>query len=99
MESLFSNVNNATSSCDEKCYDSSHNLICNHKNENPSTNNDSKKRLSPSRACRSGKYVAEIDEVIVNPNITKKGFLNFLEEKSIGWVKKYVVIIIYFFIL
>ena len=40
-----------------------------------------------------------IDEVIVNPTITKKGFLNFLEEKSIGWVKKYVVIIIYLFIL
>ena len=53
--------------------------------------NASNNRLSPARGSRYGKYIAEIDEVRINPIITKKGFLNFLEEKSIGWIKKYVV--------
>ena len=97
MESLLTNLNASTSFCDETCYDSSQNLICNHKNENNTLNSNarsiSKNRLSPGRApSRTGKYIAEIDEVRINPNITKKGYLNFLEEKSIGWVKKYVVI-------
>lgn len=92
MESLLSNLNGDTN-CEETCYDSSQNLICNHKNENVLTKTMSKSRLSPSRSSRAGKYIAEIDEVRINPSITKKGFLNFLEEKSIGWVKKYVVII------
>jgi hypothetical protein len=92
MESLLSNLN-ASTSCDESCYDSSNNLICNHKNEINNSKNISNNRLSPSRGSRYGKYIAEIDEVRINPIITKKGFLNFLEEKSIGWIKKYVVFI------
>lgn len=96
MESLLSNLNASTSNCDESCYDSSQNLTCNHKNENTNasmgTRTVSKSRLSPGRPTRMGKYIAEIDEVRINPNITKKGYLNFLEEKSIGWVKKFVTI-------
>lgn len=37
------------------------------------------------------KYVAEIFEIRLNPVVSKRGFLNFLEEKSIGWTKRYVV--------
>lgn len=48
--------------------------------------NSSKKSNSRAR------YIAEIDEVRVNPIVSKKGYLNFLEEKSIGWTKRYVVI-------
>ena len=54
------------------------------------------RRVSPgsSSASRHGtrlKYIAEIEEVRVNPIVSKKGYLNFLEEKSIGWSKKFVV--------
>lgn len=38
------------------------------------------------------KYVAEIFEIRLNPVVSKRGYLNFLEEKSIGWTKKYVVV-------
>lgn len=48
------------------------------------------RRLSPSRS--RAKYIAEIEEVRINPIVSKKGFLNFLEEKSIGWSKKFVTI-------
>lgn len=37
------------------------------------------------------KFVAEIFEIRLNPIVSKRGYLNFLEEKSIGWTKKYVV--------
>jgi hypothetical protein len=36
-------------------------------------------------------YIAEIDEIRINPMISKKGYLSFLEEKSVGWVKRFVV--------
>lgn len=85
MESLLS----VSASCaDEACFESSNNL-----NSNKMTNNynsgSSKRRLSPTR-CRA-KYIAEIEEIRVNPIVSKKGYLNFLEEKSIGWSKKFVV--------
>ena len=48
-------------------------------------------RRSNSNSLRTNKYIAEIEEVRVNPIVSKKGYLNFLEEKSIGWSKRYVV--------
>lgn len=36
-------------------------------------------------------YIPLVDEVRVSPVVSRKGYLNFLEEKHTGWVKKYVV--------
>ena len=97
MESLYSV---GASSCEDSCYDSNVNLANSTATNTASTASNGgnnllgagrhhRRRLSPSR-CKA-KYIAEIDEVRVNPIVSKKGFLNFLEEKSIGWAKKYVV--------
>jgi kinesin family protein 1 len=48
-----------------------------------------RRHLSPTSI--RAKYIAEIEEVRINPIVSKKGFLNFLEEKSIGWSKRFVV--------
>lgn len=59
--------------------------------------NQMKRKLGNGPAGRVGpvgskdKYVAEIFEIRLNPVVSKRGFLNFLEEKSIGWTKRYVV--------
>lgn len=48
---------------------------------------------SPSRLRRCEKsYVAEIFETRLNNQVARRGYLNFLEEKSIGWTKRYVVV-------
>ena len=36
-------------------------------------------------------HVPYIEEVRVSPVVSKRGYLNFLEEKHSGWVKKWVV--------
>lgn len=36
-------------------------------------------------------YILLVDEVRVSFVVFRKGYFNFLEEKYIGWVKKYVV--------
>lgn len=36
-------------------------------------------------------YIPLVDEVRVSPVVSRKGYLNFLEEKHTGWVKKWVV--------
>ena len=60
---------------------------------NPSRGMDvSKRRLSPSRG--KAKYIAEIDELRINPIVSKRGYLAFLEEKSVGWIKRFVVSLI-----
>ncbi len=51
-----------------------------------------RRHLSPTSI--RAKYVAEVEEVRVNPIVSKKGFLNFLEEKSVGWSKRFVVFIL-----
>lgn len=43
------------------------------------------------------RFIGDILEIKLNPIISKKGYLNFLEEKSIGWNKKYVVIFLFLF--
>lgn len=75
---------------DQSCFESTNNV------NNP-TNKIiiPNRKLSPSR-CRS-KYIAEVEEIRINPIVSKKGYLNFLEEKSIGWTKKYVVRTIVYF--
>ncbi|CAC5401187.1 KIF1 [Mytilus coruscus] len=37
-------------------------------------------------------HVPYIEEVRVSPVVSKKGYLNFLEEKHSGWMKKWVVV-------
>ena len=41
-------------------------------------------------------YVPEVDEIRVSPVVARKGYLNFLHEKSNGWIKKFVVSISYY---
>ncbi len=36
-------------------------------------------------------YVAEVEEIRVSPVVSRKGYLNFLEEKKKGWHKRWVV--------
>jgi kinesin family protein 1 len=42
------------------------------------------------------KYLPSIEEVRISPVVSRRGYLNFLEEKGTGWVKKFVVCIIHF---
>jgi kinesin family protein 1 len=42
------------------------------------------------------KYIPSIDEVRISPVVSRRGYLNFLEEKGTGWVKKFVVRMIKF---
>ncbi|CAH1774965.1 unnamed protein product [Owenia fusiformis] len=37
-------------------------------------------------------YVPDTEEIRVSPVVSRKGYLNFLEEKAIGWVKRWVVV-------
>lgn len=37
------------------------------------------------------KYIPSIEEVRISPVVSRRGYLNFLEEKGTGWVKKFVV--------
>jgi hypothetical protein len=37
------------------------------------------------------KYTTSIEEVRISPVVSRRGYLNFLEEKGTGWVKKFVV--------
>lgn len=82
MESLLS----VSASCcdDDACYDSTNNL-----------NSKTKQRLLPSRL--KSRYIPEIEEIRINPIVSRKGYLNFLEEKSLGWEKKFVASFIFFF--
>ena len=36
-------------------------------------------------------YLPEVEEIRVSPVVSRKGYLNFLEEKTSGWVKRWVV--------
>ncbi|CAF0915270.1 unnamed protein product [Adineta ricciae] len=38
------------------------------------------------------KYITSIEEVRISPVVSRRGYLNFLEEKGMGWVKKFVVV-------
>ena len=62
--------------CDDACYDSTNNL-----------NNKSKQRLLP-----SNRFVPEIEEIRINPIISRKGYMNLSNEKGDAWIKKFIVI-------
>ena len=91
MESLTS-INEA-SSCEgnngDQSSTSSNTSMRHHRRLSPGSS--SATRHSNNTNMRA-KYIAEIEEVRVNPIVSKKGYLNFLEEKSIGWSKRFVVI-------
>ena len=98
MESLVSNsVNNVI---DEECELSSNNLSIknaasaapNYSNSIFGSNLRRRRHLSPANLRASAKYLAEVEEVRINPVISKKGYLNFLEEKSAGWTKRFACI-------
>ena len=36
-------------------------------------------------------YIPEVEEMRVSPVVSRKGYLNFMEEKTKGWVKRWVV--------
>ena len=38
------------------------------------------------------KYKPSIEEIHISSTISRRGYLNFLEEKGSGWVKRFVVI-------
>lgn len=40
------------------------------------------------------KYIPSIEEIHVSSVVSRRGYLNFLEENGTGWVKKYVVCLI-----
>ncbi len=40
------------------------------------------------------KYIPSIEEVHVSSVVSRRGYLNFLEENGTGWVKKFVVCLI-----
>lgn len=40
------------------------------------------------------KYIPSIEEVRISPVVSRRGYLNFLEEKGTGWVKKFVVCVL-----
>ena len=40
-------------------------------------------------------YVPEVEEIRVSPVVARKGYLNFLHDKSNGWIKKFVVSMIW----
>jgi len=38
-----------------------------------------------------GEYVPEVEEIRVSPVVSRKGYLNFRDEKTNGWIKRWVV--------
>ncbi|CAF0916937.1 unnamed protein product, partial [Didymodactylos carnosus] len=38
------------------------------------------------------KYIPILEEVRISPVVSRRGYLNFLEEKATGWVKKFVTV-------
>lgn len=39
-------------------------------------------------------FAPDVEEVRVSPVVARKGYLNFLDEKSNGWIRKWVVCIL-----
>lgn len=38
-----------------------------------------------------GQFVPSVEEIRVSPVVSRKGYLNFLEDKMNGWFKRWVV--------
>ena len=39
----------------------------------------------------ASKYIPLIDEVHISSVVSRRGYLNFMEEKETNWIKKFVV--------
>ncbi|KAG8189809.1 hypothetical protein JTE90_026115 [Oedothorax gibbosus] len=54
----------------------------------------SRSSSAPSSHRNSGRflYVAEVEEIGVSPVVSRKGYLNCLDDKTKGWVKHWVVV-------
>ncbi|XP_041378535.1 kinesin-like protein unc-104 isoform X3 [Gigantopelta aegis] len=37
-------------------------------------------------------YVPDVEEVRISPVVSRRGYLNFLEEKTNGWIKRWVIV-------
>jgi len=48
--------------------------------------------LSISSQKTRPKYVPEIEEIRINPIVSRKGYINFFDEKSTEWIKKFIII-------
>ncbi|XP_055077150.1 kinesin-like protein KIF1A [Periophthalmus magnuspinnatus] len=46
----------------------------------------------PDTKPRSRRFVPDIQEIRVSPIVSKKGYLNFLEPHTNGWIKRFVVV-------
>ncbi|KAK2889161.1 hypothetical protein Q8A67_014536 [Cirrhinus molitorella] len=57
----------------------------------PDSETEGKKSPQESKS-RTRTFVPDIQEIRVSPIVSKKGYLNFLEPHSNGWVKRYVVV-------
>ena len=56
-----------------------------------------KSRSEESLANTSGvgiKYIPFVEEIHISPIVSRRGYLNFLKENGVGWVKKFVVCLI-----
>ncbi|XP_077998680.1 kinesin-like protein KIF1A [Glandiceps talaboti] len=51
---------------------------------------DGRKKLGDGK--KYSLFVPEVEEVRVSPIVSRKGYLNFLEEKTSGWQRRYVVV-------
>ncbi|CAM4814077.1 unnamed protein product [Rotaria magnacalcarata] len=43
-------------------------------------------------SCMALKYIPSIEEVRISPVVSRRGYLNFLEETGTGWIKRFVVV-------
>ncbi|XP_052820587.1 kinesin-like protein unc-104 isoform X2 [Mya arenaria] len=61
-----------------------------------SANSGDRKLTLPIKGIRPDQdkwiFAPDIEEVRVSPVVARKGYLNFLDEKSNGWIRKYVVV-------
>jgi kinesin family protein 1 len=87
----------SSSSCDLSRFahlDPSYSISSFHQMGGSMSPNMPKSRSMESLMNTSGialKYIPSIEEVRVSPVVSRRGYLNFLEEKGTGWVKKFVV--------
>jgi kinesin family protein 1 len=50
-----------------------------------------KSRSMDSLTDMASKYIPFIEEVHISSMVSRRGYLNFLDENETGWVKKFVV--------
>ncbi len=86
MESL---LNVGAYTCDESCYNSSNNLS---HSVNCKNHLQSKQRGEEPAKTGRARFIAEIDEIRINPIVSKKGYLNILDDKIAGWSKRFVTV-------